>query len=232
MKRLPILALLPVCLLLIGCTTTQRQQQPAALTSEQALTEVVKLASESVDANLFAPLTLEELLPPQAQLFVDLEEIPLFSDQLSLWNDQVLLAYRQVVLQIPALVQDAVGKVTWQQPDQLVKGGNQSATTYFLEDQGKFLSQGIRIMLTDALKQSQITWDLILKRYAIWREATMLWGRAPLPEITVSVDEHLFDLCIATYYAELGVQEAQARTTPVPKGSGSFLELFQQDVQP
>jgi len=84
-------------------------------------------------------------------------------------------------------------------------------------------------MLQEALKTSDITWDLILDRYGIWQKSTALWGREELPVVAAEPFEHLYSFFTTTYLDELGTQEERLRTTPVPKGSGSFLEIFQQD---
>ncbi len=80
------------------------------------------------------------------------------------------------------------------------------------------------------MEASNETWDLILDRYGIWQKGTSLWGEEVLVEVTDDPFEHLSTQFLQTYLEELGRQEEILRTTPVPKGSGSFLELFWQDA--
>ncbi len=52
--------------LLMGCTSTSRDERVSALEAENALREVTKLASQAVDANLFSEMSLQDLLPQEA----------------------------------------------------------------------------------------------------------------------------------------------------------------------
>ncbi len=142
---------------------------------------------------------------------------------------QVLSAFRQVVVQLPSLVEASVSSIVWQDAEATLKEGNRSATTRLVTEQGTVLAEQVRSMLQEALKTSDITWDLILDRYGIWQESTALWGREELPVVAAEPFEHLYSFFTTTYLDELGTQEERLRTTPVPKGSGSFLEIFQQD---
>ena len=227
MKRLPFLLLL---LLLTGCKTAQGPVAPDTVSSAYALEEVLKLSSQSIDANLFASQDLKSLLPMEATRFSDLAEIPLFLDHLALWQEQVRTAFRQVVVAIPSLVEQTAPLVTWDDPKQIILSGNRSATETFITQQGTELDEVIRSLLSDSLQNSQDTWALILDRYAIWRRGTMLWGREELEAVDIDPFEHLHALFVSRYLDQLGLQEEQLRTTPVPKGSGSFLEVFQQEA--
>lgn len=221
--------LLGLALLLGGCSSVKQDQALQAPDAAYALTEVVKLASQSIDVNLFADTMLEVLLPPQTEHFLQMQEIPLFHDHLDVWRMQVLSAFRQVVVQLPSLVEASVSSIVWQDAEATLKEGNRSATTRLVTEQGTVLAEQVRSMLQEALKTSDITWDLILDRYGIWQESTALWGREELPVVAAEPFEHLYSFFTTTYLDELGTQEERLRTTPVPKGSGSFLEIFQQD---
>jgi len=160
-----------------------------------------------------------------------MQEIPLFHDHLTTWSNQVLGAFRQVVVMLPSLVETSVSSVVWDDSEALLKESNTSATNRLVTEQGSMLAQEVKTMLQDALTNSSITWDLILDRYDIWQKGTTLWGREALPSVTADPFEHLYSYFTTTYLAQLGLEEERLRTTPVPKGSGSFLEIFQQDGQ-
>lgn len=221
--------LLGLALLFTGCSSVKQDQALRTPDTEYALTEVVKLASQSIDVNLYAETALEILLPPQTAHFLQMQEIPLFHDHLQVWRIQVLSAFRQVVVQLPSLIETSVSTVVWKNGEDLLKAGTRSATTALVTEQGTSLAQQVRSMLQDALQNSSITWNLILDRYSIWQKGTALWGREGLPAVATDPFEHIYSFFVTTYLDELGSQEERLRTTPVPKGSGSFLELFQQE---
>jgi len=231
MKRTSCVYLLLALVLLIGCSTTKNDQALLAPDATYALTEVVKLASQSIDVNLYANTPLATLLPLQTAHFLQMQEIPLFHDHLTTWSNQVLGAFRQVVVMLPSLVETSVSSVVWDDSEALLKESNTSATNRLVTEQGSMLAQEVKTMLQDALTNSSITWDLILDRYDIWQKGTTLWGREALPSVTADPFEHLYSYFATTYLAQLGLEEERLRTTPVPKGSGSFLEIFQQDGQ-
>ena len=228
MKRLSSLVLLLLALFLVGCASTARTLEPDAIAIEQALISVVELASQGIDANYF--FTIDQMLfPPEAAHFSTLTEIPLFLDRLSLYKDQVLQAYRQTILASPALVSKALERVVWDQSMQILRSGNQSGTNELIKQQGEQLQQELEAVLRNELGQSMITWALVLDRYSIWQRATSLWGRQSLEEVDVDPRQYQIDLFLSVYFRQLLLQEEQLRTTPVIRGSGSFLELFQQD---
>ncbi len=222
---------LAFALVATGCSTVKVDQALQAPDSAYALAEVVKLASQSVDVNVYAATDLQALLPPQTSHFLQMQEIPLFQDHLDLWRMQVLTAFRQVLVQLPSLIEQSVDTVVFDNSEELLRSGNRSATTRLTTEQGTLLAEQIRAMLEDALAASSITWTLIVDRYTIWQKGTALWGRDELPVVTSDPFEHIYAYFATTYINELGVQEELLRTTPVPKGSGSFLEIFQQDGQ-
>lgn len=229
MKRKVLTCLLAISVLLAGCTTTQPIKTTIGADSAYALSEVVKLAAQTIDANLFAGLDLKALLPQEAQLFSTINGIPLFDDHLATWRNQVLSAFRQCVVELPGLVEQSADEIEWTNGDAIVSAGNRSASTYLVAESGGRLEAQLKSRLQTALLPSSITWNLILDRYGIWQRGTSLWGRESLPVIQIDPFDHLFQLFTSTYLSELGLQEERLRTTPVPKGSGSFLEIFQQD---
>lgn len=219
-----------ICMLFIGCTSTHRDTYVSALEAEHALREVAKLASQSVDVNLFSDLQLEDLLPQDATHFSEMNEIPLFLDHLDRWKDQVQQAFRSVVVQSTILIEENIQAVVWENPQATLLQGDRSATRELTKQQGEALRTQLTQRLRDALQTSDTTWQMILDRYGIWQKGTSLWGEDVLVEVTTDPFEHLSILFMNTYFEELGRQEELLRTTPVPRGSGSFLELFQQDA--
>ncbi|MGE4455005.1 MAG: hypothetical protein AB7D92_10775 [Sphaerochaeta sp.] len=221
-----------IVVLLMGCTTTNREEGVSALEAENALREVIVLASQAIDANLFNTVEVEVLLPEEAKHFSTLQEIPLFLDHLESWQEEVLQALRVVLVQTPALLETYMHQVAWEHPQAALIQGDQSASRELRKQQGEAIKEEITVRLQDALKPSNEIWDLLLERYGIWQKGTLLWGERELEEVNTTPLEHLSTLFLETYYEELANQEERLRTTPVPKGSGSLLELFQQDVKP
>ncbi len=221
-----------ILVLLMGCTSTMREESVSALEAENALREVIVLASQAIDANLFSTVEVQLLLPEEADHFPTLQEIPLFLDHLENWQEEVLRAFRTVLVQTPMLIETTMHQVVWENPQTALIQGDQSASRELRKQMGEEIKEEITARLQDALKPSNETWDLLLDRYGIWQKGTVLWGEEELKEVSIDPLDHLTVLFLETYYNALASQEERLRTTPVPKGSGSFLELFQQDEKP
>ena len=232
MKRLPPTFMIGLALFLAtSCTSTESIEGPNSLEIEQAFVQVVILASQEIDANLFSNVSLETFLPREAAHFAALPEIPLFQDHLQMWVTEVQQAFRQSIVQAPDLVVQALREVVWDNPQAILAQGDRSGTNQLIRQNGAQLEKQLQTMLRETLQISVPTWALILDRYTIWQNATKLWGDTNLSEVTVDPLEHLSSVWVERYLEELGVQEERLRTTPVPKESGSFLEVFQQDEQ-
>jgi len=214
----------------MGCTSTSRDERVSAVEAENALREVTKLASQAVDANLFTETELQDLLPQNAAHFSQMEGIPLFLDHLDRWQTQVQQAFRSVLVQTTILVTDNSNEVVWENPEAALLQGNQSATKELTKQRGDVIREEVLERLNDALIASEETWNIILDRYGIWQKGTSLWGEEVLVEVKDDPFDHLSTQFLETYFEELGRQEEILRTTPVPRGSGSFLELFWQDA--
>ncbi|WP_319756166.1 hypothetical protein [uncultured Sphaerochaeta sp.] len=231
MTNKPLLPLIFIIIvLLMGCTSTSRDERVSAVEAENALREVTKLASQAVDANLFTEMGLQDLLPQNAAHFVEMEGIPLFLDHLDRWQTQVQQAFRSVLVQTTLLVEDSSNDVVWENPEAALVQGNQSATRELTKQRGDVIREEVLERLKDALASSNETWNVILDRYSIWQKGTSLWGEEVLVEVKGNPFDHLSTQFLETYFKELGRQEEILRTTPVPRGSGSFLELFWQDA--
>jgi len=228
-----LLFLYPIFLILIlsGCTSTVQNETGGNIQAQEALVEVVNLASQAVDVNLFSNVVLQTLLPNEASSFSEMHDIPLFDDHLSDWQQQVLQAFRTTLVQVPQRISVALSDMQWTDAQNLITEGNTSATDELVKQQGTNLETQIKDLLQTALKESESTWAVLLDRYTIWQAGTQLWGENNLGEISIDPLDHLYTLFIRTYFKELGSQEEQLRTTPVPRGSGSLLEIFQQDAQ-
>ena len=231
MTNKPLLPLICIIIvLLMGCTSTSRDERVSAVEAENALREVTKLASQAVDANLFTETELQDLLPQNAAHFSQMEGIPLFLDHLDRWQTQVQQAFRSVLVQTTILVTDNSNEVVWENPEAALLQGNQSATKELTKQRGDVIREEVLERLNDALIASEETWNIILDRYGIWQKGTSLWGEEVLVEVKDDPFDHLSTQFLETYFEELGRQEEILRTTPVPRGSGSFLELFWQDA--
>ena len=231
MTNKPLLTLICIIIvLLMGCTSTSRDERVSAVEAENALREVTKLASQAVNANLFTEMGLQDLLPQNAAHFTEMEGIPLFLDHLDRWQTQVQQAFRSVLVQTTILVTDNSDEVVWENPGAALLQGNQSATKELTKQRGDVIREEVLERLNDALIASEETWNVILDRYGIWQKGTSLWGEEVLVEVKDDPFDHLSTQFLETYFEELGRQEEILRTTPVPRGSGSFLELFWQDA--
>ena len=231
MTNKPLLPLICIIIvLLMGCTTTSRDERVSAVEAENALREVTKLASQAVNANLFTEMGLQDLLPQNAAHFTDMGGIPLFLDHLDRWQTQVQQAFRSVLVQATILVTDNSNEVVWENPEAALLQGNQSATKELTKQRGDVIREEVLERLNDALIASEETWNVILDRYGIWQKGTSLWGEEMLVEVKDDPFDHLSTQFLETYFEERGRQEEILRTTPVPRGSGSFLELFWQDA--
>ena len=231
MTNKPLLTLICIIIvLLMGCTSTSRDERVSAVEAENALREVTKLASQAVNANLFTEMGLQDLLPQNAAHFTEMEGIPLFLDHLDRWQTQVQQAFRSVLVQTTILVTDNSDEVVWENPGAALLQGNQSATKELTKQRGDVIREEVLEQLNDALIASEATWNVILDRYGIWQKGTSLWGEEVLVEVKDDPFDHLSTQFLETYFEELGRQEEILRTTPVPRGSGSFLELFWQDA--
>jgi len=231
MTNKPLLTLICIIIvLLMGCTSTSRDERVSAVEAENALREVTKLASQAVNANLFTEMGLQDLLPQNAAHFTEMEGIPLFLDHLDRWQTQVQQAFRSVLVQTTILVTDNSDEVVWENPGAALLQGNQSATKELTKQRGDVIREEVLERLNDALIASEETWNVILDRYGIWQKGTSLWGEEMLVEVKDDPFDHLSTQFLETYFEELGRQEEILRTTPVPRGSGSFLELFWQDA--
>lgn len=231
MTNKPLLPLICIIIvLLMGCTSTSTNERVSAVEAENALREVTKLASQAVDANLFTEMGLQDILPQNAAHFAEMKGIPLFLDHLDRWQTQVQQAFRSVLVQTTILVTDNSDEVVWENPEAALLQGNQSATKELTKQRGDVIREEVLERLNDALIASEVTWNVILDRYGIWQKGTSLWGEEELVEVKVDPFDHLSTQFLETYFEELGRQEEILRTTPVPRGSGSFLELFWQDA--
>ncbi len=129
MTNKPLLPLIFIFIvLLMGCTSTSRDERVSALEAENALREVTKLASQAVDANLFSEMSLQDLLPQEAAHFTEMGGIPLFLDHLERWQTQVQQAFRTVLVQTTILVEENSREVVWENPGSALLQGNKSAT--------------------------------------------------------------------------------------------------------
>ncbi len=231
MTNKPLLPLIFIIIvLLMGCTSTNSGERVSALEAENALREVTKLASQTVDANLFSEMDLQNLLPQEAAHFTEMKGIPLFLDHLQRWQTQVQQAFRSVLVQTTLLIEENTQAVVWENPGAALLQGDRSATRELTKQRGNEIRAQVLELLQEALQTSNDTWNLILDRYGIWQKGTSLWGEELLAEVTDDPFEHLSTQFLQIYLEELGRQEEILRTTPVPKESGSFLEVFWQDA--
>lgn len=229
MKRiLPFLLILTV---LSACTSTQTGQRVTEEEASTALLEVLRLSAHTVETNLYDQYTLLMLLPPEVQHFPPFSEIPRFLELLYTWETQVKQAFRAVMLEMPTLIETASSNIVFTDSLTLITSSNSSASETLAAQQGEGLQEHVRTLLQTNLLPSEATWALINDRYNLWAKANGLWGTANLSQVEADPLRYLEQAFITTYQKQLSAAEATLRTTPVPRGAGSSLEIFQQGKQ-
>lgn len=230
MKRyLPLLILL---LLISGCSTLPKHKEQNLEEISTALREVVVTASERIEAGLHAQTSLITLVPPSSSPLLDQAQIPRLDEHLQLWSKQVLAAFRQATIAMPALLKPYIEAMEFDNPIATRKLSESSASEALETQFRSEIEHDTRLMLGSYLSESKGTWELLTDRYAIWSRAKTLLGEQALPALGGDPDDYLVGLFLSTYRDQLAKEETYLRTTPVFQGTGSFYELLNQRAEP
>ncbi len=219
--------LLLLALLLGGCTTTEK---PTTITEEQAhgaLVEVLRLARSALDGSALGSLPLSALLTEEQAHILDLDEIPLLRQRLELWGSAVNEAYRSTTRLMGEQLEALLDSLVIEDARQVVLSTRISATSLLKEQKSAEITEAAAALLSLALEESRGIWDTLHERYEIWSRSRALLEKETLPPLTGDPFEQLLTRFVDGYLLELEREEMLLRTTPVVKGSGSILEVFQ-----
>ena len=219
--------LLVLALLLGSCTTTHT---PITITEEEAheaLLEVLHLASQGMDTTALTSLPLSVLLGEERAHLADRTDVPLMEQRLATWQAEVSGAYRFAARALAGEFAPLLEHLTIPNAQQVVQNNKISATSIFKAQASAELASKAEALLRPALDESQAVWRTLSGRYEIWRRSRILLAGAALPPLPDDLFDHLLALFIDGFLASLEKEEMLLRTTPVVKGSGSILEVFQ-----
>jgi len=221
------LLLLVLALALASCTSLQSPASVDQETAQRALVEVLRLASAGLDADDFASLALTDLLDHQSVHLVELKDIPLFEQRLEVWGKEVIAAFWHSASRFPLHLEPLFEGLTFPEAKAMVDDNTKTATQYFSAQHHEQIVELARLLLVEELAEASSQWSRIAGRYHIVRNSHILLEEHDLGAITDDLFEHLVELFVHQYLSALAEEELQLRTTPVIKGSGSFLEIFQ-----
>lgn len=230
MKRFMFIVLSIV--LLVGCKSTSIQSENKTQQLQDALLAAVTEASESVPATLHASLQTKDLLPNESLVLLEQKQIPRLEEYLNVWQQQVLFAFRRTTIKIPDLLKPYIEQLQIDNPEQLLRSSNSSVSALLNDQFGNLITGSVQLLLVDELSESQKTYETIYDRYSIWSKGLELLGKEALPRIAKFPTAHLATIFVELYLKQLAQEESDIRTTPVPQGTGSVYEIFQQELQP
>ncbi len=219
--------LLLLALLLGSCSTTQA---PAPITEEEAhhaLVEVLRLAASGMDSAALTSLPLSSLLTEEQLHLLELDDIPLLPQRLEAWRGEVLEAYRSTARALADELDGLFASLTIEDARQVVQSKSLSATSILKAQMAEEIRANAGALLRPALEASRGMWRTISERHAIWRRSRMLLKQEVPPPLADDPFEQLLTIFIDGFLAALEREEMLLRTTPVVKGSGSILEVFQ-----
>ncbi|WP_155816651.1 hypothetical protein [Sphaerochaeta pleomorpha] len=230
MKRCMVIVLSIV--VLVGCKSTSTQTENKTQQLQNALLTAVTEASESVPATLHASLQTKDLLPPESLVLLEQKQIPRLDEYLKVWQQQVILAFRKTTIKIPDLLKPYIEQLQINNPQQLLRSSNSSVSALLNAQFGIQIIGSVQLLLANELTESQKTYEAIYDRYSIWSKGKGLLGEEALPQIAKFPTAHLATIFVELYLKQLSQEESDIRTTPVPQGTGSVYEIFQQELQP
>jgi hypothetical protein len=219
-------------MLLVGCKSITTQSENKTEQLRSALITAVTEASEAVPATLHATLQTKDLLPQESLVLLDQKQIPRLDEHLLVWQQQVILAFRKTTIQIPDLLKPYIEQLVLDNPEQLLRLSNSSITDLLDKQFGSQIIGSVQLLLAEELADSQKTYETIYDRYSIWSKGKEILNEDPLPQIAKFPTAHLATIFVELYVKQLAQEESDIRTTPVPQGTGSVYEIFQQELQP
>lgn len=211
-----------------GCATSgaPKPHAYAADTETEALRDALVQAAGQVDASLFSPLGLTDLLGPSASAMASHPEIPAVSDRLEAFRTQAIDALNQEIDAARTFVEDSAPTLVLDDPDTLM-AGDQSMTALFWKQEGSRFSLAVHNHLESLLADTLATLDEAARNYRIWARGKEAAEEEAMPDIELpGVDDFAVLFC-SRFIDALADEELDVRTTPRPLGTGSLYEFFQ-----
>lgn len=225
MKAMKLLLLL-LALLLASCTTTQNIPSISEAEAQAALVEVVRLSAQNLDTTALTSLPLSALLDRESAHLSEEQAIPRLPQRLEAWADEVREAFRTTARLLADEVDDLAPRLLLEDGPTMIRTKT-SATSVLRHQFADEITAKGEELLAQALAPSQESWRLIRSRYEVWQHGRLLLGESQGEAVTEDLFDHLLALFTNTILDALEHEELLLRTTPVVKGSGSFLEVFQ-----
>ncbi len=219
--------LLLLALLLGGCSTTQKTTTISEEEAHAAIVEVLHLSGSALDSSALGSLPFTALLKEEQLHILDLDEIPLLQQRLQLWRSEVLEAYRSTARGMGEELDPLLDTLVIDDARKLVQSKEMSATSILKAQKGEEIKTMAAALLLPALSESQKIWGIVHERYEIWSRSRVLLGEDGLPPLEENPFEQLLTVFVDSFLGALEREEMLLRTTPVVKGSGSILEVFQ-----
>jgi hypothetical protein len=152
-------------------------------------------------------------------------------EHLGLWSKQVLTAFRVATIAMPGLLSAYIEKLEIEDPRAVMQESDSSSTALLLKIYQEDIEGEVRTMLGELLQASNVTWEMLTDRYAIWSRSKTLLGEASLPTLGGDPTDHLIQTFLTAYLDQLTNEELYLRTTPVFQGTGSYYEILNKKVQ-
>jgi hypothetical protein len=232
MKRCLTLTIIAV-ILLAGCTSVPsgKGEEDRSEQLRSALRSAEDSAVDSVPSTVFQSLSVAELLPTGNEPLVQAEEeIPRLDAYFRLWEQQVKQAFRDTLRNMPSIMKPYVDELAIENPSETVRASDHSVTDLLFDRYRDEIAGKIQSTLNSALSEADDTYRTITDRYAIWSRAMEnLGGKTAAPAVGDPA-KHLEGLFLSAYRSALEDQEEAIRTTPMPQGTGSVYEIFQQEL--
>lgn len=220
------LVLLLLALLLTSCSTTQTAPSLTEAQAHDALVEVVRLSCQSVDLSPVDRLPLSVLLDSQSVHLLEQHDMPRLQARLSAWGDEVRAALLTTAPHLLAMIETRARVMAV--ADALAMVRSKSSATHLLKQQfDTELEREATLLLDEALQHSNTLWQTITHHYEIWRHGLFLSNEAVPAEASKDLSDHIRHIFLDAIFTALEGEEMLLRTTPVVKGSGSLLEVFQ-----
>lgn len=217
---------------LSGCSTLPNQKEVGQEEIRTALREVVRSASERVEATTHSQMNLMTLIPPSSSPLLYQKQIPRLDEHLQLWARQVVAAFRQGTIAMPQVLRPYIDSLEIADPQAVMLRSDSSAAELLMDTYREEIEEEVRSMLEEHLWSGTQTWRMLTDRYAIWSRSKVLLGEEALPILGPDPLDHLIRTFLSSYLQALGREELYLRTTPVFQGTGSFYEILSKKAQP
>lgn len=224
---------IPLLLLaLAGCASTKGSRNEASFWQvDDALRSTLSQAAGSIPSDLFDSLTAEDLLGAKGGDIARHPEIPLLSDQVAAWRDDVLLAFARQIAEEEERIRTYAKDLALTDEETLLQSQDAAMTTLFWGQDGRNWKEAVTKSLTEKFASCTEDGARMLSTYTIWQQGKAAVTGNSVPDVRLPSDEELADLFLGRYYSALKAAEIDVRTTPQPLGSGSLYEFYLQYQQ-